>query len=775
MFSDRFICASDRVCDYDAHVPAPLFRKSFTVDTLPTKASLTVCGLGFYELYVNGQKMTNGALTPYISNPDDFLYYDYYDISCALHTGENVLGFMLGNGFFNSFDGFMWDYDKAPWNGPLRLAFSLELEDAAGKRIIEADETVKVAESPITFDALRIGTFYDARREIAGWNRPDFDDSLWASAKPAARPQGEARISEAEAVTMQAEIKPQSIQHFDDFCFCCESNVAYEDPIELTRVKDTYVYDFGENNSGVCRLKIRGEEGQRVTLRFGEMMVDGRFTLRSTIFIRPGIDRYLTYPQMDVFTLKGEGEECFTPPFTYHGFRYVLVEGITPEQATEDLLTYLVMSSDIPERGEFSCSDDTLNRLFDMTRRSDRSNFVFFPTDCPHREKNGWTGDASLSAEHMLMHMAADNSLREWMRSIRKAQRKDGALPGLVPTSGWGFEWGNGPAWDRVCVYLPYYCYQYDGDTRIIEENADLIERYLRYINGRRDERGLVAVGLGDWLQPYRDGDIFLSPLEFTDSAIVLDLARKAAYLLRAIGREEAASYADALAARMRCAIREHLIDLNTMTVVGECQTSQVMAISYDILQEDEKPAAVEKLIEYIHAADDHLVCGMLGGRHIFHVLADYGYADLAVKMILDPQPPSYGAWVVEGQTTLCESFALPGERADSRNHHCWGDIGSFFMQRLAGLRANPYVRDIREYAVEPQFVQALTHAQAHFDSPYGRVAVAWERTDDGICLQVTAPDEIYGSIRLPRGYCLKNGARNCALHSGVYTVKTAE
>ena len=153
-----------------------------------------------------------------------------------------------------------------------------------------------------------------------------------------------------------------------------------------------------------------------------------------------------------MYICKGEGEETFVPPFTYHGFRYVLVEGIDEAQATESLLTYLVMNSDLKERGNFSCSDETVNLLQLFTRRSDLANFYYFPTDCPHREKNGWTGDASMSAEHMLLNLHAENSLREWMRNVRKAQRIDGALPGIVPTSGWGFAWGNGPAWDSVCI-----------------------------------------------------------------------------------------------------------------------------------------------------------------------------------------------------------------------------------------------------------------------------------------------------------------------------------
>ncbi len=775
MFSERFICAGDKFCDYDTPVAAPMFRKKFVIDRLPDEATLTICGLGFYELFINGKRITNGALAPYISNPDDILYYDRYDLCDELQAGENVIGIMLGNGLMNAFGGSIWDFEKAAWRGAPRVAFALELQNGGDSIVLEADETVKTADSPIWLDDLRIGAFYDATKEMPGWNRPGFDDSSWKPAKPAIRPKGEARLCEAEPVVVYAQKKPVSISYYDDFCYCCKKNNAYKEPIEETRVKDTYLYDFGENNSGVCKLKIRGKAGQKVTLRFAEMVTDGYFTVGSTIFLRDEAKFYLKYPQMDIYVCKGEGEEEYIPPFTYHGFRYVLVEGITKDQANEDLLTYLIMSSDFKERGDFKCSDEILNSLFEMTKRSDRSNFICFPTDCPHREKNGWTADAALSAEHMLLHMNVGANLREWMRSISKAQADNGMLPGIIPTGGWGFEWGNGPAWDCVCVYVPYYCYQYEGDTDIIRENSSLINRYLRYIDGRLDENGLLAIGLGDWCQPACEEDRILSPLIFTDSVMVYDISRKAAYLFRAIGDEKSALYAQDLADRMRRSIRKNLIDFDSMTAVGNCQTSQALIVAMDILNDDEKPAAVERMVQFIHERDDHLLCGVIGGRQIFHVLAEYGYVDLAYKMIARTDFPSYGMWVAEGATTLAEEFTKPGNGFNSRNHHFWGDIAAFFMKRLAGLRPNPYVRDIKEYEIAPIFAKALTNASAYYVSPWGKVSVSWNRKGDKIELSVSAPDEIYGEIRVPDMYKNENGCGKWPLKSGKYILTASE
>jgi len=770
MFSNTFICANDQVCNYDNHVAAPLFRRSFMMENISEKVYFTICGLGFYELYLNGERVTNGEIAPYVNNPDDILFYDKYDFTDKLKIGENVIGIMLGNGFFNEFGGFMWGFDNPPWKGPLRVAFSLEV---GTKVIFEADENVKVSSSPVTFDGLRVGAFYDARLEQEGWNDVGFDDSDWGNACFISAPQGESRLRKADPIVIYGERKPLSIKHYDDFCFCCKSNAVYADEFEETRVKDTYVYDFGVNDSGVCRLKIKGEAGQKITLRFGEMMVDGKFSLRSTIFVRDTEDttRYLQYQQMDQYICKSDGEEIFIPPFTYHGFRYVLVEGIKKEQATNDLLTYLVMGSDLKERADFSCSDETLNELFKMARRSDRSNFFFFPNDCPHREKNGWTGDASLSAEHMLLHSTATNSLKEWMHCVRKAQRSDGAFPGIVPTAGWGFEWGNGPIWDSVCVSIPYYCYKFDGDTQVIKENKEAILKYLRYAYGKRDSNGLVAFGLNDWCQPHFVNSKFLSPLEFTDSAMLLDITKKAAYLFSVVGDNENADYALGLAKEMRNAIRNNLIDFKTMIVAGHCQTSQAVAIAMDIFEENEKAKALEVLIEIIKMTYDHINTGIFGGRYIFHVLVDNGYADLAYKMIARTDSPSYGAWLAAGGTTLWEHFHPDDVHRASQNHHMWGDILSLFIQRFAGLMPNPYVRDINEFVVAPVFVSALSWVHASYEHINGRVEVKWEKEGATVRMQVVVPDGCYGSICLPPNFAFSDGSSKKALTSATFYI----
>ena len=590
-FPMQFIRATSVTGTHEAPVPAPYLRRAFEVKEA-CQGRLLIGALGFYELYLNGRRITKGALAPYISNPDDIVYYDSYEL--ALQAGENVLGLWLGNGFQNNPGGHIWDFDKARFRGAPQVALRLTYTGPDGtERTLESDDRFRTAPSPVLFDDYRFGEHYDARLELPGWNAPGFDDSGWQPALPAPMPRGEARLCEAEPIVVTDELRPVSI----------------------LPEGDGYRYDFGKNCAGVCRLTIRGQAGQRVELLHGEYLEDGKLTVRNIWFgDNPLVHR-------DVYICKGEGEETYTPSFTYHGFQYVLVTGITPEQATSDLLTYVVMNSDLKERGGFTCSDPTVNTLQELTRRSDLANFYYFPTDCPQREKNGWTADAALSSEHLLLNLSPETSYREWMRNICKAMDDRGALPGIVPTGGWGFHWGNGPAWDNVLLYLPYFVYLYRGDKTILEESAASILRYLHYLTTRVNEEGLIKIGLGDWCPPARGSDQYKAPLEFTDTVLSMDIAEKAAYIFGVLGMAPQQTFAASLAAQFRAAVRERLVDFSTMTAAGNCQTSQAMALFYGIFEPGERPAAFDRLLRLIEEQDGHMDTGVLGGRVIFHVL----------------------------------------------------------------------------------------------------------------------------------------------------------
>ena len=749
-FPSNFICAAHDYADFGHFVPAPYLRRSFHLTEAPQSAQLLITGLGFYRLFINGREITKCILAPYISNPDDLVYYDLYDAAPYLQPGENVIGVQLGNGMQNCFGGYIWDFEKAKWRGAPKMAMRLDLTLSSGDTLsVESDTSFKTHASPLIFDDLRSGEYYDARLEAAlsGWCAPGFDDSDWSPALPAEMPRGKQRLCTASPIVTSQELAPVSI-------------IPYQ---------EGYLYDFGVNTAGVCRLHVEGAEpGQEIYTSHCEWFHDGVLEQKNINFGDRG-DPRAVHVQCNRYICRGLDAEEYTPSFAFYGFQYVYVKGIRPEQAVPSLLTYQVMHGDFAEVGRFTCSDETANTLQELTRRSDLANFFWFPTDCPHREKNGWTGDAALSAEHFLLNLSVEDSLREWLRNIAAAQAADGSLPGIVPTGGWGFEWGNGPVWDQVLIEIPYLLYRLRGDLDTAREHGASIFRYLQYIAHRRDGRGLVAIGLGDWCPPGRDAGDYKAPLAVTDTATCMDLLRKSAVLFEKLGWHLEEQFALDLYWELRAAFRKYLIDFATMTVAGDCQTSQAVGLYYDIFEPGEKPAAFARLREQIDRYDGHFDCGIVGLRVLFHVLAEFGEADLAFEMITRPDYPSYGNWIARGATSLWECFQPEGGPVNSLNHHFFGDISSWFIQRVAGIRPNPYCEDVAEVLVVPAFVSKLSFAEASYDAPDGRVQVRWERADGGVVLKISAAEGLHGLIRLPVGWKFEDGLSEKVLAGGEY------
>lgn len=749
---EKFIKATNEFTQKDKWIPAPYIRKSFNIDSDVSSARLYICTPGFYELFINGNKITKGFLAPYISNPDHLCCYDSYDVARYLKQGENVLGIILGNGFANQITD-QWNYSNATFRAPLCVSVNLEVCSRDGVFCIESDESFKTHPSPIIFDMYRYGTHYDARLEVEGWNMPGFDDTNWQYVQFSDAPKGDITECTAHPITVQKEYKPASVCRQKDFCYLKTAFHNGED-IEFTRVDDGYLYDFGISGAGVCKIRIKGERGQKITIRHGERLSpDGKFNINSIYTFKDDYEEYIHLFQTDVYVLRGGEEEIYIPSFTYHGFRYAFVEGINESQATSDLLTFVVFNSDIHQRAGFSCSDETMNKLFDMGINADLSNYHYFPTDCPHREKNGWTGDVSASAEQLMLLFDCSNSFDMWLNSVRKSQH-NGEFPGIVPTFDWGYAWGNGPAWDGAAVNVPYYVYKYDGRLDILEENAKSLADYLRYISTRRDEEGLIAVGLGDWCQPGSGNVNISAPLELTDSALVYDMAKKCSFIFDLLGMNLEKAFADKLAEEMYNSVRFSLIDFDTMTAKGACQTSQALLISLGLFTDDEKPKAYERLLDLIAAKGYHVDCGVIGLRHIFEVLTNGGDADLALEMICRTDAPSYGAMIKRGATALCEALEENGVQ-ESENHHFFGDIMRVFICDIAGIKINPDMNNIHNVTISPVFPVRLKYAEAYYDTDMGRIYTAWERSDGNIKIHIEIPDGINAEL-VTEEYTLK-------------------
>lgn len=714
-------------------VPAPCFRKSFCVEAGLQKATLLVCAQGFYEATCNGKNITKGPLAPYRSNPDHIVYMDEYDVTALLSQGNNAMGFVLGNGILCSVFA-RARYDRAPWRRAPFVAFRLTLTYEEGETVIHSDETVKAAPSPITFNDLFWGESYDARLEIPGWDKAGFDDSGWKNAEPCPTPIGEARICQADPIGYFEELEPVSI----------------------TPYEDGYIYDFGVNYAGLSRLCIEGQEGQTVELQHFENLWEGKPFWNAIHKANQPI-------QVDRYTCKGVGTECWMPKFCYHGFRYVLVKGITEKQAKKSLLTYVVMHSDMPKIGSFSCDNAMVNALQEATLRADYSNFFHFPTDCPHREKMGWTGDAASSCEQMLMNFDPTKSYTEWLRNIHKAMTAKGSLPGIIPSAGTTYVWGNGPAWDQAMVELPWQLLRLRGETTAAEESVIPLMRYLTFLTTKRDEKGLICFGLGDWCDVTQKDMYCSTPLVLTDSIIAADIARKAEDIFRFAKQPVFEKFAREFRESITADIRRELIDHDRLLAYGESQTAQAMALHYGIFTEEEFDGAFQNLLQMIHEADDHFACGILGARVMFRVLAEHGQAELALKMIIREDGPSYGMAIARGATALYEEYADVMPPRGDQNHHMWGDISAWFYRYLAGIRpVSPTKTDII-----PCFVPQVDKVEAEYRMPVGTVRVSLHKTEGVLSLEV--PEGAEGSIILPEGYSFSDGSTKKPLRSGKY------
>lgn len=694
------------------HVPAPIFRRKFFCENAGGSSLLKISSTGFYRLFLNGKELTKGYFAPYIANPDELVYYDEYTLGNDLKRGENELFVLLGNGFTNSNDGDVWNFETASYRSAPKFSLEITLD---GMELLCSDENFEVCDSPILFDDYRNGEHYDARNEGTAYGGLFSGKNL---RKPilAEPPKGEERRCEAQPIKAFERIEP----------------------ISVNAVKGGYIYDFGVNFAGVAEVNIVAEEGQEIDLTFGEVLQNGELDIRNITFGGRSREGYV---QRDLYICK-QGSQTWKPCFTYHGFRYVYVRGITEKQATKGLLTYVVLHSDIPERGKFSCGNDTLNKIQECTVRSDLSNFHYFPTDCPHREKNGWTGDAALSAEQLLYNFDCEASLREWLVNIRKAQRENGSIPGIVPTGGWGLEWGNGPAWDDALVEITYQLYRFGGDRKVIEENAEAIAKYVGYLNTKINDNGLIGFGLGDWLEAEAPSpDRYSTPLEVSDTLTSIELLREAAEMQSVIGRTAEAEKSRSLEKLLADNFKK--IHIKNSVVDCETQTSQAMAMRLNLFEDD---GAAYSELKRIIERDGRFKVGILGVKRLFDCMCDHGDGETALKMLTDDKHPGYAHNLLAGATTLWEDLQIydlsecqnslvrkDGGGILSLNHHCWGSVSAWFFKRLAGIE----IKSPREVEIKPCFVKGLSNAEAEFTRGGRYIYAKWERTDKGIILTV--------------------------------------
>ena len=376
-------------------------------------------------------------------------------------------------------------------------------------------------------------------------------------------------------------------------------------------------------------------------------------------------------------------------------------------------------------------------------------------TDCPTREKNGWTGDAAISAEHYLLNLSIDNCISDYLACIRNSQDSSGRLPLVVPSSRNTEEC---PIWDSALAFLSYYSYKYRGRIDILKENADAVFRNLSFHMSKLDERGICESGLGDWLPPGLEGGEYNSPLGFCCTAIMMEICKKTEMIMKALGRNNEEKICSEWYYTLRYAVREEYVDKHIVTAGKDtkyikptyrpCQSSQAIALYVGIFNEDEEAEAVNTLCKMIDDNNGAFDCGFLGMRAIFTVLTKFGYGDIAYNMITRPNYPSYANLIYRGETTICERFSPPGERMGSHNHHFMADVSAWYIRDLLGIHVNPNLDDPDHILVDPDFISQINYCEGSYKTPNGEVAVNWKKTDGKIILNVAT----YGNVTVEFG-----------------------
>lgn len=704
--------------------PAGQFRKVFEAAKKVKSARAYIAVAGLYELYINGQKTGNHRLDPMYTRFDRRTLYVTHDVTAQLQAGKNAIGVLLGNGWYNHQSTAVWYFHKAPWRA--RPAFCLDLrityEDGSTETITSGRDW-KTALGPVVFNSIYTAEHYDARLEQAGWNTADFDDSKWKGIVLRAAPSNNIVAQALHPIQAVEEITPKTINKISD---------------------TVYVFDLGRNISGVSRLNVRGEAGTTIRLKHAEQLYsNGRADLSNIIVhYRPTDDKNPF--QTDIFILAGNGEESFMPRFNYKGFQYVEVTSDKPITLTKESLTGYFMHSNVPPVGKIKSSNTTIDRIWWATNNAYLSNLFGYPTDCPQREKNGWTGDAQIAIETGLYSFDGITVYEKWLADHRDEQQPNGVLPSIIPTGGWGYEWGNGPDWTSTIAIIPWNVYLFYGDKQLLADCYDNIKLYVDHIDDLYPS-GLTSWGLGDWV-PVKSK----SPVEFTSTAYYFADATILAKAAKLLGKEADHKRYTALAAKIKGAFNGKYLNKQTNIYGSGLQTELSVALYWGLVPAELKGAVAANLAKRVEQDNFHLDVGLLGTKAILNALSENGYADVAYKLAAQETFPSWGWWIVNGATTLYENWDINAKSDLSRNHIMFGEIGGWLYKGIGGIKPDEAAPGFKNIVLEPQFVDGLDHFEAAHEGPYGNIITSWKKEGGTIYCSVTVPANSTATLLLP-------------------------
>lgn len=694
--------------------PAPYFRKSFSVKDGLRSARFYIAAAGLYELYINGKVSGDQRLDPAYTRFDRRTLYVVHDITAMLKPGENATGVLLGNGWYNHQSTAVWFFHEAPWRARPSFCGELHLNyDDGTTEVISSGTDWKTSLSPVIFNSIYTAEHYDARLEQPGWSEAGFDGSSWKNSIAVPAPSTNITAQVMHPIRVSEVIPAKKMKQFDD---------------------RTWVFDLGRNIAGVSSITVSGETGTVLRLKHSERLYPSGRVDQSNIDVhyRPTDD---SDPfQTDIFILSGRGEETFMPKFNYKGFQYVEVTSDKPVRLTSESLKGHFMHSDLPATGKVNSSSDLLNRIWQATNASYLSNFYGYPTDCPQREKNGWTGDAHIAIETALYNFDGITVYEKWLRDHLDEQQPNGVLPAIIPTSGWGYHWANGPDWTSTIAIIPWNIYLFYGDASLLELCYDNIKRYVDHITGMSPD-GLTDWGLGDWI-PIRSR----APRELTSSIYYYTDALILSKAAKLTGRNADFEKYNSLAIKIRDAINDKYLDSANSVYGKGLQTELSAPLQWGIVPEGQRSRIAGSLAKAVVNNGNKMDVGLLGTKAILNALSENGYADLAYTLAVRDSFPSWGWWIVNGATTLYENWPIDSKSDISMNHIMFGEIGAWLYKGLGGIFPDEKNPGFKNIILRPNFVAGLDKFEAEHDGPYGKIVSSWIRNGGSVIYNVRVP-----------------------------------
>lgn len=709
----------------EAGFAAPTLRREVQAKGKPVRATADICGLGYYELRINGQRVGDHVLDPGFTDYTKRVLYVTYDVTEHFQAGLNAVGAILGGGWYHLPAGDLFGFHKAPWTAPPKLLLDIDLEFADGThQAIVSDASWRWCTGPIVFNSLRAGETIDAREDKPLWDQPGFRDDEWKSVQVLQAPAGRL-VAQSHPPIRATGSRPA---------------VSISEPRS-----GVYVFDFGENISGHVRFKASGAAGQEVTLLSNEKLAaDGTVDMLHCASHTSG--RF----QTETFILSGRGVDTFEPRFTYHGFRYVEVRGLTHRPRPEDL-TGIWVHTDPEVAGDFACSDQTINAIQKMLVRTQLNNLHGIPTDCPQREKMGWLQDGCVTEEAAICNFDMATFYAKWFADMLDAQDAGGHVPSIVPTCGWGRVNSDGspgayadPWWGSAIIRTPWNLYLYYGDRRVLEECYPAMKAYVDYL-GRRSRDLVIDWQLGDWLEVGNPATGKKTPVALVSTAAYFHCADLMSRIALSLGRsDDAAAYAD-LARRIGERINAQFLDASTGLYGPNTQTAQVLALQLGFAPADKRAIVLEGLMKNIQARGGHLSTGIVGTHYLPYALSENGQARLATAVLTAEGYPGFVHMLRSGATTLWEQW----DGGNSQDHPTFGCVGAWFYQALAGIRPDVNEPGFRRIIFRPRPAW-LTWARARYRSPYGEIVSDWKVADGILTWKIVVPANTRATVYVP-------------------------